>query len=87
VTSVTDDQLARSSFTPQPRDGCPGNFELFIAHVIRQNGGYVPDLDALRTTSTAWRLRRADPHGFAERPHEAIAGQDVENAAAAPTSS
>ena len=29
-----------------------GNFELFIAHEIRQNGGYVPDIDALRKTST-----------------------------------
>jgi pimeloyl-ACP methyl ester carboxylesterase len=29
-----------------------GNFELFIAHEIRQNGGYVPDLDALRNAPT-----------------------------------
>jgi pimeloyl-ACP methyl ester carboxylesterase len=29
-----------------------GNFELFLAHEIRQIGGYVPDLDALRTAST-----------------------------------
>jgi pimeloyl-ACP methyl ester carboxylesterase len=29
-----------------------GNFELFIAHEIRQNGGYVPDIDALRKVST-----------------------------------
>jgi pimeloyl-ACP methyl ester carboxylesterase len=29
-----------------------GNFELFIAHEIRQNGGYVPDIDALRKAST-----------------------------------
>src|SRR5438270_2907021 len=29
-----------------------GNFDLFIAHEIRQNGGYVPDVDALRTVPT-----------------------------------
>lgn len=29
-----------------------GNFELFIAHEIRQIGAYVPDFDALRTVST-----------------------------------
>jgi pimeloyl-ACP methyl ester carboxylesterase len=29
-----------------------GNFELFIAHEMRQNGGYVPDIDALRKAST-----------------------------------
>jgi pimeloyl-ACP methyl ester carboxylesterase len=29
-----------------------GNFDLFIAHEIRQIGGYVPDIDALRNVST-----------------------------------
>jgi hypothetical protein len=29
-----------------------GNFDLFIAHEIRQNGSYVPDIDALRDAST-----------------------------------
>ena len=29
-----------------------GNFDLFIAHEIRQIGGYVPDVDALRNVST-----------------------------------
>lgn len=29
-----------------------GNFDLFIAHEIRQIGGYAPDVDALRTVST-----------------------------------
>jgi pimeloyl-ACP methyl ester carboxylesterase len=29
-----------------------GNFELFIAHEIRQIGGYVPDVDALRNAPT-----------------------------------
>jgi hypothetical protein len=29
-----------------------GNFDLFIAHELRQNGGYVPDIDALRNAST-----------------------------------
>jgi hypothetical protein len=29
-----------------------GNFDLFIAHEIRQIGGYVPDIDALRGVPT-----------------------------------
>jgi pimeloyl-ACP methyl ester carboxylesterase len=29
-----------------------GNFDLFIAHELRQNAGYVPDLDALGSAST-----------------------------------
>jgi pimeloyl-ACP methyl ester carboxylesterase len=29
-----------------------GNFDLFIARELRQNAGYVPDLDALRSAST-----------------------------------
>ena len=29
-----------------------GNFELFIAHEIRQIGGYVPDIDALKNVAT-----------------------------------
>jgi pimeloyl-ACP methyl ester carboxylesterase len=29
-----------------------GNFDLFIAHELRSNGGYVPDFDALRDAST-----------------------------------
>jgi len=29
-----------------------GNFDLFIAHEIRQIGGYMPDVDALRNAST-----------------------------------
>ena len=29
-----------------------GNFDLFIAHEIRQNGGYVPDIGALRNAPT-----------------------------------
>jgi pimeloyl-ACP methyl ester carboxylesterase len=29
-----------------------GNFDLFIAHELRSNGGYAPDLDALRNSST-----------------------------------
>ena len=29
-----------------------GNFDLFIAHELKLNGGYVPDLDALRSSST-----------------------------------
>ncbi len=28
-----------------------GNFDLFIAHELRSNGGYVPDFDALRNAS------------------------------------
>jgi pimeloyl-ACP methyl ester carboxylesterase len=99
-----------------------GNFELFLAHEIRQIGGYVPDVDALRAASTrivsaagetseqqaacraafalAERLGTSvthlpgshggwgsDPQDFAERLHAALAGSDVENAPAAPTSS
>jgi pimeloyl-ACP methyl ester carboxylesterase len=29
-----------------------GNFDLFIAHELQLNGGYVPDVDALRSAST-----------------------------------
>jgi pimeloyl-ACP methyl ester carboxylesterase len=29
-----------------------GNFELFIAHELRQNGTYIPDVEALRNAST-----------------------------------
>ena len=29
-----------------------GNFDLFIAHELQSNGGYVPDVDALRNAST-----------------------------------
>ena len=29
-----------------------GNFDLFIAHELQTNGGYVPDFDALRSSST-----------------------------------
>jgi pimeloyl-ACP methyl ester carboxylesterase len=29
-----------------------GNFDLFIAHEVNANGSYVPDVDALRNTST-----------------------------------
>ena len=29
-----------------------GNFDLFIAHELQLNGGYVPDVDALRNAST-----------------------------------
>jgi hypothetical protein len=29
-----------------------GNFDLFIAHELQLNGGYMPDIDALRGAST-----------------------------------
>jgi pimeloyl-ACP methyl ester carboxylesterase len=29
-----------------------GNFDLFVAHELRHNAGYVPDVDALRSAST-----------------------------------
>jgi hypothetical protein len=29
-----------------------GNFDLFIAHELQSNGAYVPEIDALRATST-----------------------------------
>jgi hypothetical protein len=42
---------------PKPEDQAmmarmAGNFDLFIAHELRQIGGYVPDVDALRKGST-----------------------------------
>jgi pimeloyl-ACP methyl ester carboxylesterase len=43
-----------------------GNFDLFIAHEIRQNGGYVPDIDALRTAST--RIVSAAGESSGEQP-------------------
>jgi hypothetical protein len=29
-----------------------GNFDLFIAHEVRENAGYVPDIDVLRSAPT-----------------------------------
>jgi hypothetical protein len=50
-----------------------GNFDLFIAHEIRQIGGYMPDVDALRNASTrvvSAAGEGSDPQQFAERLHE-----------------
>jgi pimeloyl-ACP methyl ester carboxylesterase len=52
-----------------------GNFDLFIAHELRQNGGYVPDIDALRTASTRIVSAAGETSGeqAARRAAEALA--------------
>jgi pimeloyl-ACP methyl ester carboxylesterase len=48
------EEMAQLEPTPESQemgDRMAGNFELFIAHEIRQIGGYVPDFDALRRSS------------------------------------
>jgi pimeloyl-ACP methyl ester carboxylesterase len=49
------EQMAQNEPSPadQERFGrMAGNFDLFIAHELQTNGGYVPDFDALRSSST-----------------------------------
>jgi pimeloyl-ACP methyl ester carboxylesterase len=49
------EEMAKTPPTPESREmgaRMMGNFELFIAHELRQNAGSVPDLDALRGVST-----------------------------------
>jgi pimeloyl-ACP methyl ester carboxylesterase len=49
------EEMQRSEPTPEEQEmfgRMTGNFDLFIAHELRQNGGYVPDLDALRNAPT-----------------------------------
>jgi pimeloyl-ACP methyl ester carboxylesterase len=36
---------------PEMNERMMGNFDLFIAHELQSNGGYVPDVDALRNSS------------------------------------
>jgi pimeloyl-ACP methyl ester carboxylesterase len=49
------EEMAQKPPTPEDQEmmgRMAGNFELFIAHELRQNGGYVPDVDALRKAPT-----------------------------------
>jgi pimeloyl-ACP methyl ester carboxylesterase len=49
------EEMAKTPPTPESQEmmaRMTGNFELFIAHELRQNAGSVPDLDALRGVST-----------------------------------
>jgi hypothetical protein len=52
-----------------------GNFELFIAHELRQIGGYVPDVDTLRSASTRIVSAAGETSGeqAARRAAEALA--------------
>jgi len=48
-------EMERTESTPEQQEmmaRMTGNFELFIAHEVRQIIGYVPDIDALRKVST-----------------------------------
>jgi pimeloyl-ACP methyl ester carboxylesterase len=49
------EEMQRTPPTPESQEmmaRMAGNFELFIAHEIRQIGAYVPDIDALRNVPT-----------------------------------
>jgi pimeloyl-ACP methyl ester carboxylesterase len=49
------DEMQQTPPTPEAQEmmgRMAENFDLFIAHEIRQIGGYIPDLDALRNVST-----------------------------------
>ena len=49
------EEMAQQEPTPEDQEmmgRMAGNFELFIAHELRPNGAYVPDIDALRSAST-----------------------------------
>jgi pimeloyl-ACP methyl ester carboxylesterase len=49
------EEMQQAEPTPEDQEmmgRMAGNFDLFIAHEIRQNGGYAPDIDALRGAST-----------------------------------
>jgi pimeloyl-ACP methyl ester carboxylesterase len=48
------DEMDRKPLSPEEEEvivRMAGNFDLFLAHEIRQIGGYVPDLDVLRSCS------------------------------------
>ena len=48
------EEMQQTPPTPEAQemmDRMTGNFELFIAHELRQNGGYVPDIETLRNGS------------------------------------
>jgi pimeloyl-ACP methyl ester carboxylesterase len=49
------EEMQQAPSTPEAEEmmaRMSGNFDLFIAHELHSNGGYVPDLDALRNAST-----------------------------------
>jgi pimeloyl-ACP methyl ester carboxylesterase len=49
------EEMAESEPTPEAQEMMGrmlGNFDLFIAHEIRQIGGYVPEIDVLRSVTT-----------------------------------
>jgi pimeloyl-ACP methyl ester carboxylesterase len=49
------EEMQQAPSTPEAEEmmaRMSGNFDLFIAHELQSNGGYVPDLDALRNAST-----------------------------------
>jgi pimeloyl-ACP methyl ester carboxylesterase len=49
------EEMQRAEPTPESEEmgaRMAGNFDLFIAHEVRQNAGYVPDIDALRSAPT-----------------------------------
>ncbi|MGH2812985.1 MAG: hypothetical protein ACRDI1_09775, partial [Actinomycetota bacterium] len=49
------EEMAQTSPSPEDQEmfgRMAGNFDLFIAHEIRQIGAYAPDVDALRNVST-----------------------------------
>ena len=50
-----------------------GNFELFVAHEIRQNGAYVPDIEALRGASTRIASAAGETSGEQAARHAAVA--------------
>jgi hypothetical protein len=63
------EKMPQTPSTPEMQDlmtRMAGNFDLFIAHEIRQIGAYAPDFDALRNFPTrivsaaAEKLRRAN---------------------------
>jgi pimeloyl-ACP methyl ester carboxylesterase len=49
------EEMQQTPQTPEAQEmfgRMTGNFDLFIAHELQLNGGYVPDVDALRSGST-----------------------------------
>lgn len=49
------EEMAQMPETPESQEMMArmmGNFDLFLAHEIRQNGGYLPDIETLKTAPT-----------------------------------
>ena len=72
------EEMQRTAPTPESEAMAArmaGNFELFIAHEIRQVGAYVPDVDALRRASTRIVSAAGETSGeqAARRAAEALA--------------